>query len=66
MVLTVFAILILVVLYWFPIRRWMNQWGATLSDLDRVMTGLLADWTYSMTIQRRSTTTRALHRLLTK
>jgi len=38
-------------LYWFPIRRWMNQWGATPSDLARVMAGdrLLAEWTYSGT-----------------
>ena len=35
-------------LYWFPIRRWMNQWGTTPSDLARVMAGdrLLAEWTY--------------------
>jgi hypothetical protein len=39
-------------LYWFPIRRWMNQWGATPSDLARVMAGdsFLADPTYSGTI----------------
>jgi hypothetical protein len=39
-------------LYWFPIRRWMNQWGATPSDLSRVMAGdnLLADPTYSGTL----------------
>jgi len=38
-------------LYWFPIRRWMNQWGTTPSDLARVMAGdrLLAEWTYSGT-----------------
>jgi hypothetical protein len=38
-------------LYWFPIRRWMNQWGATPSDLARVMAGdgLLANPTYSGT-----------------
>jgi len=49
MVLTVLAIFTLAALYWFPIRRWMNQWGATPSDLDRVMggDGLLAQWTYS-------------------
>ena len=51
MVLTVLAVLTLTALYWFPIRRWMNRWGATPSDLDRVMAGdgLLADWTYSGT-----------------
>lgn len=38
-------------LYWFPIRRWMNQWGATPADLSRTMAGdsLLADPTYSGT-----------------
>jgi len=51
MVLTVLAILTLGALYWFPIRRWMNEWGATPSDLDRVMAGdsFLAYWTYSGT-----------------
>jgi len=48
---TLFVILTFAALYWFPIRRWMNQSGATLSDLARVMAGdsLLADWTYSGT-----------------
>ena len=38
-------------LYWFPVRRWMNEWGASSSDLARVMAGdrLLPDWTYSGT-----------------
>jgi hypothetical protein len=38
-------------LYWFPIRRWMNQWGATPADLARQMAGdgLLPEWTYSGT-----------------
>ena len=51
MFLTLFAILTVAALYWFPVRRWMNQWGATSSDLARVMAGdsLLADWTYSGT-----------------
>jgi hypothetical protein len=49
---TLIAILTVAVLYWFPIRRWMNQWGATPSDLARVMAGdsLLADPTYSGTM----------------
>jgi hypothetical protein len=48
---TLLVILTVAALYWFPIRRWMNQWGATSSDLARVMTGdsLLPDWTYSGT-----------------
>jgi hypothetical protein len=37
--LTLFAILTFSVVYWFPIRRWMNRWGATPSDLTRVMAG---------------------------
>jgi hypothetical protein len=37
--------------YWFPIRRWMNRWGTTPSDLTRVMSGdgLLDRSTYSGT-----------------
>jgi hypothetical protein len=51
MLLTPFVILTFAALYWFPIRRWMNQWGATPSDLARAMAGdtLLADRTYSGT-----------------
>jgi len=46
------VILILGALYWFPVRRWMNRWGATPSDLARVMRGdsLLVDATYSGTM----------------
>ena len=38
-------------LYWFPIRRWMSRWGTTSSDLTRVMAGdaLLVNPTYSGT-----------------
>jgi hypothetical protein len=48
---TLFVILTFSVLYWFPIRRSMNRWGATSSDVARVMAGdsLLADQTYSGT-----------------
>jgi len=51
MVPTLVVILMFSVLYWFPMRRWMNRWGATPSDLTRVMAGdaLLADPTYSGT-----------------
>jgi len=51
MLLTLLMMLALLALYWFPIRRWMNQWGATPSDRDRAMAGdgLLVDWTYSGT-----------------
>jgi hypothetical protein len=51
MLLTVVVILTFAALYWFPIRRWMNQWGATPPDLARVMAGdsLLPHPTYSGT-----------------
>ena len=47
-----FIILAFAVLYGFPIRRWMSRWGATPSDLDRIMAGdsLLAGQTYSGTM----------------
>lgn len=46
------VILAFALLYWFPIRRWMSRWGATPSDLTRVMAGdgLLAAATYSGTM----------------
>ena len=52
MLATLLVILALAALYWFPIRRWMNQWGASRSDLARLMAGdrLLADPTYSGTM----------------
>lgn len=51
MVPSLLALLVAAALYWFPIRRWMNHWGAMPSDLERVMAGdrLLADPTYSGT-----------------
>ena len=52
MVPTLLVILACSMLYWFPIRRWMSCWGATASDLTRVMAGdvLLVDPTYSGTM----------------
>src|SRR5690242_8824939 len=49
---TVLVVLTLAALYWFPIRRWMNRWGAASSDLARVIAGdgLLSAWTYSGTM----------------
>ena len=46
------AIFAFAALYWFPIRRWMNRWGATPSDVTRVMPGdaLLVEPTYSGTL----------------
>jgi hypothetical protein len=46
------AILTLSLLYWFAVRRWMSRWGATPSDLTRIMAGdaLLSDPTYSGTL----------------
>lgn len=52
MVPTLLVMFTLAMLYWFPIRRWMSQWGATRRDLLRVMAGdhLLGDSTYSGTM----------------
>ena len=52
MVPTILVMLTVAVLYWFPVRRWMSRWGATPSDLSRVMAGdrLLIDPTYSGTL----------------
>ena len=49
---TLLVVLTFAALYWFPVRRWMNQWGSTRSDLARLMAGdsLLADPTYSGTM----------------
>ncbi len=49
---TLLVILTFLVLYWFPIRRWMSNWGTTPSDLARVMAGdaLLDHPTYSGTM----------------
>jgi hypothetical protein len=48
---TLFVILTFATLYWFPIRRWISLWGATPSDVARVMAGdsLLPNHTYSGT-----------------
>ena len=47
-----FVILTVLVLYWFPLRRWMSRWGTAPSDLTRVMAGdaLLVSTTYSGTM----------------
>jgi len=49
---TLLAILAFLVLYWFPIRRWMRRWGTAPADLARVMAGdsLLVNTTYSGTM----------------
>jgi hypothetical protein len=49
---TLFVILTFSLVYWYPIRRWMSRWGATPSDLTRVMVGdaLLVNPTYSGTM----------------
>jgi hypothetical protein len=41
-----------VLLYWFPIRRWMSRWGTTSSELSQVMSGdsLVVEPTYSGTM----------------
>ena len=45
------VILTLVVLYWFPVRRWFGRWGTTDEDLTRVMAGdpVIANPTHSAT-----------------
>lgn len=49
---TLLVILTLLLVYWFPIRRWMSRWGTTPSDRARVMAGdiLLVNPTYSGTM----------------
>ena len=44
-------VLTVVLVYWFPIRRWTRDWGATSSDLTRVMAGdgLVVDPAFSYT-----------------
>ena len=44
--------LTLVVLYWFPIRRWLARWGTTAADLTRGMSGdaAVVDPTYTATL----------------
>jgi hypothetical protein len=44
------AVLMLGILYWFPIRRWFCRWGASDVDLVRVMPGDIANPTYSATL----------------
>jgi hypothetical protein len=34
---TLLGVLIVAVLYWFPLRRWFGRWGTTRDDLTRVM-----------------------------
>jgi hypothetical protein len=36
---TLLVIISIAALYWFPVRRWFGQWGATPDDLTRVMAG---------------------------
>ena len=52
MIATVLVIAACAALYWFVIRQMMNRWGATPSDLRRVMAGdaLLEDFMYSGTM----------------
>ena len=47
-----FGVLALGALYWFPMRRWFVRWGATASDLTRVMPGdpAAVDPSYSVTM----------------
>ena len=51
MLFTFLVILTLMVLYWFPVRRWFRRWGTADEDLTRVMAGdpVIANPTYSAT-----------------
>ena len=51
MLITFLVILTLMVLYWFPVRRWFRRWGTTDEDLRRVMAGdpVIANPTHSAT-----------------
>ncbi len=46
------SVVVLAVLYWFPIRRWFSRWGTTPADLTRVMSGdaAVVDPTYAATL----------------
>ncbi len=45
------VILMVAVLYWFPVRRWFARWGTTRDELTRVMPGdaVIANPTHSAT-----------------
>jgi len=49
---SVFVLLDLALLYWFPVRRWLRQWGATPAEIWRVMPGdsRVAHPTYDTTL----------------
>jgi hypothetical protein len=51
MIATLVVALTVAGVYWFPIRRWTGHWGATSSDLTRVMAGdgLVVDPAFSYT-----------------
>lgn len=48
----VLILVTLVLLYWFPVRRWFGRWGTTPPDLARVMAGdaAVVDQTYTATL----------------
>jgi hypothetical protein len=48
---TVLVILVLTMVYWFPVRRWFGRWGTTEEELTRGMRGdaLIANPTHSAT-----------------
>jgi hypothetical protein len=49
---TLLVIPTLMVLYWFPLRRWFGRWGTTDEDLTRVMAGdaAVVEPTYGATL----------------
>jgi hypothetical protein len=52
MVTSLFVALLLALLYWFPVRRWMARWGDTSSELTRNMAGdgLIVNPTFTYTM----------------
>ena len=39
MILTFILLLLLVLLYWFPVRHWFNRWGTAANEATNVMPG---------------------------
>jgi hypothetical protein len=39
MIRSLFLLLLLALLYWFPVRRWFNSWGTTADEVRRSMLG---------------------------
>src|SRR5579863_5222681 len=55
MLFTLLVILSVAILYWFPLRRWMNHWGTTSSDLagDSLVVNPMFVYTMAATVNAR-------------